>query len=247
MRLALPILALVLSAQTVVADVTVFAAASLKTALDQIAQDWTAQTGTGITLSYGGTPALARQIAEGAPADIFLSASKAWMDDLQDKTLIRPETRRDLLGNRLVLVAHVDATTVTVDASLDLPGLLQGGKLAMALVDAVPAGQYGKEALTTLGLWAAVEPSVVQSENVRTALHLVALGEASLGIVYASDAVAEPGVTVIGTFPEDSHQPIVFPAALTVGSGPDATAFLDHLSGPDAREVFQVNGFLALP
>lgn len=247
MRLALPILALVLSAQTALADVTVFAAASLKTALDQIAQDWSAQTGTKVTLSYGGTPALARQIAEGAPADIFLSASKAWMDDLQDQTLIRPETRRDLLGNRLVLVAHGDAPPVTVDASLDLPGLLQGGKLAMALVDAVPAGQYGKEALTTLGLWAAVEPSVVQSENVRSALHLVALGEAPLGIVYASDAVAEPGVTVIGTFPEDSHQPIVFPAALTVEAGPDAMAFLDHLSGPAAQEVFQANGFLALP
>lgn len=247
MRLAFPILALVLSAQTALADVTVFAAASLKTALDQIAQDWSAQTGTRVTLSYGGTPALARQIAEGAPADIFLSASKDWMDDLQDKALIRPETRRDLLGNRLVLVAHGDAPPVTVDGSLDLPGLLDGGKLAMALVDAVPAGQYGRQALTTLGLWAAVEPSVVQSENVRTALHLVALGEAPLGIVYASDAVAEPGVTVIGIFPEDSHQPIVFPAALTVEAGPDAMAFLDHLSGPAAQEVFQANGFLALP
>lgn len=247
MRLAFPILALVLSAQTALAEVTVFAAASLKTALDQIAQDWSAQTGTRVTLSYGGTPALARQIAEGAPADIFLSASKAWMDDLQDKTLIRPETRRDLLGNRLVLVAHGDAPPVTVDGSLDLPGLLDGGKLAMALVDAVPAGQYGRQALTTLGLWAAVEPSVVQSENVRTALQLVALGEAPLGIVYASDAVAEPGVTVIGIFPEDSHQPIVFPAALTVEAGPDAMAFLDHLSGPAAQEVFQANGFLALP
>lgn len=247
MRLAFPILALVLSAQTALADVTVFAAASLKTALDQIAQDWSAQTGTRVTLSYGGTPALARQIAEGAPADLFLSASKDWMDDLQGKGLIRPETRRDLLGNRLVLVAHGDAPPVTVDGSLDLPGLLDGGKLAMALVDAVPAGQYGRQALTTLGLWAAVEPSVVQSENVRTALHLVALGEAPLGIVYASDAVAEPGVTVIGIFPEDSHQPIVFPAALTVEAGPDAMAFLDHLSGPAAQEVFQANGFLALP
>lgn len=247
MRLALPILALVLSAQTALADVTVFAAASLKTALDRIAQDWSAQTGTRVTLSYGGTPALARQIAEGAPADLFLSASKAWMDDLQGKGLIRPETRRNLLGNRLVLVAHGQAALVAIDASLDLPGLLQGGKLAMALVDAVPAGQYGRQALTTLGLWAAVEPSVVQSENVRTALHLVALGEAPLGIVYGSDAVAEPGVTVIGAFPEDSHQPIVFPAALTVEAGPDAMAFLDHLSGPAAQEVFQANGFLALP
>lgn len=250
MRLSLATFALILSAQTALADVTVFAAASLKTALDQIALDWTAQTGTRVTLSYGGTPALARQIAEGAPADIFLSASKAWMDDLQTKALIQPETRRDLLGNTLVLVAHgqtAPVTPVTIDAGLDLPGLLQGGKLAMALVDAVPAGQYGKEALTTLGLWAAVEPSVVQLENVRTALHMVALGEAPLGIVYASDAVAEPGVTVVGSFPDDSHTPIVYPAALTLDAGPDAMAFLDHLSSPAARDVFQANGFLTLP
>ncbi|MDP3197845.1 molybdate ABC transporter substrate-binding protein [Tabrizicola sp.] len=246
MRLAIPVLALVLSAQTALADVTVFAAASLKTALDQIALDWTARTGSRVTLSYGGTPALARQIAEGAPADLFLSASKAWMDDLQDKALIRPETRRDLLGNSLVLVAHGQAAPVTIDASLDLPGLLQGGKLAMALVDAVPAGQYGKEALATLGLWVAAEPSIVQSENVRAALHLVALGEAPLGIVYASDAVAEPSVTVIGSFPAESHTPIVYPAALTLEAGPDAMDFLDHLSGPAAQAVFQANGFLPL-
>lgn len=247
MRLALSALALILSAQAASAEVTVFAAASLKTALDQIAQDWTSETGTTVTLSYGGTPALAKQIAEGAPADLFVSASVAWMDDLEAKALIRTETRRDLIGNSLILVAHGEAAPVTIDATLDLAALLDGGKLSMALVDAVPAGQYGKEALESLGLWAAVEPSVVQSENVRAALKLVALGEAPLGIVYASDSIAEPGVTVIGTFPKDSHQPIVYPAALTLTAGDDAAAFLDHLFSPAAQAVFQANGFAPLP
>jgi len=247
MRLTLSALALLLSAPAVLADVTVFAAASLKTALDQIATDWTAQTGTAVTLSYGGTPALAKQIAEGAPADLFLSASKAWMDDLQGKELIRPETRRDLIGNSLILVAHGKAAPVTIDKDLDLAALLQGGRLSMALVDAVPAGQYGKEALQRLGQWSTIEASVVQSENVRAALNLVALGEAPLGIVYASDALAEPAVTVVGTFPAESHQPIVYPAALTTTAGEDAAAFLHHLSSPAAQAVFQANGFAPLP
>lgn len=247
MRLTLSALAVILSTQAAWGDVTVFAAASLKTALDRIAADWTAQTGTPVTLSYGGTPALAKQIAEGAPADIFLSAATAWMDDLEAKSLIQPATRRDLLGNRLILVAHGPATPVSIDASLDLAGLLDGGKLSMALVDAVPAGQYGKEALQSLGLWAQVEASVVQSENVRAALQLVALGEAPLGIVYASDAMAEPRVTVVGTFPAESHSPIVYPAALTVTADGEAAAFLDHLAGPSAMAVFQANGFLPLP
>ncbi len=239
--------AMILCAQSALADVTVFAAASLKTALDDIAAAYTENTGTEITLSYGGTPALAKQIAEGAPADIFLSASTAWMDDLQEKALIQDATRRDILGNSLILVAHGQAAPVIIDATVDLPGLLGGGKLAMALVASVPAGQYGKEALESLGLWSKVEPSVVQSENVRAALKLVALGEAPLGIVYASDAIAEPGVSVIGTFPADSHQPIVYPGALTITAGDEAGAFLDHLSSPEAQEVFRANGFLPLP
>lgn len=246
MRLTLA-LTLTLSAPAALADVTVFAAASLKTALDEIAADWTAATGTSVALSYGGSPALARQIAEGAPADIFLSASKAWMDDLEERGLVRHDSRRDLLGNRLILVAPGKAASVAIDAGLDLPALLDGGKLAMAMVDAVPAGQYGKEALTTLGLWAEIEPNVVQTENVRAALHLVALGEAPLGVVYASDAVAEPGVTMIGTFPEDSHTPITYPGALTLTAGDEAVAFLDHLSGPEAQAVFRANGFTPLP
>lgn len=247
MHLPLSVLALILSAPAVLADVTVFAAASLKTALDEIAAGWTADTGIPVTLSYGGTPALAKQIAEGAPADIYLSASVAWMDFLQNEALIRDGSRRDLLGNRLILIGSAGAAPVTVDTALDLKGLLDGGKLSMALVDAVPAGQYGKEALESLGLWAAVEPSVVQTENVRSALQLVTLGEAPLGIVYASDAVAEPGVAVMGTFPADSHTPITYPGALTLTADADAAAFLDHLSSPKAQEVFRANGFVPLP
>jgi molybdate transport system substrate-binding protein len=238
---------LTLLTHTAQADVTVFAAASLKTALDEIAADWAKATGTPVVLSYGGTPALARQIADGAPADVFLSASQAWMDDLQAKGLIQPDSRRDLLGNSLILVGPAGAAPVSIDAALDLTGLLDGGKLSMALVDAVPAGQYGKEALESLGLWASIQPSVVQSENVRAALKLVALGEAALGVVYASDAIAEPAVAVIGTFPADSHTPITYPGALTVAAAEEALAFLDHLSSPAAQEVFRANGFLPLP
>lgn len=247
MRPILAVAALVLSAQTALADVTVFAAASLKTALDEIASDWSAATGTPVVLSYGGSAALARQIAEGAPADIFLSASVDWMDDLAARSLIQPDSRRNLVGNRLILVSQGAAEPMTIDADLELTAMLDGGKLAMGMVDSVPAGQYGKAALESLGLWAEVAPSVVQSENVRAALKLVALGEAALGIVYASDAVAEPGVTVIGTFPDTSHAPIVYPGALTVTAGAEAGSFLDHLGSPEAWEVFQANGFRPLP
>lgn len=247
MRRLLHALALILAGQTATAEVTVFAAASLKTALDEIAADWTEATATTVVLSYGGTPALARQIAEGAPADLFLSASTSWMDDLAEKALIQTETRRDLLGNSLVLVGGAGAPPVTVDATLDLAGLLAGGKLSMALVDTVPAGQYGKEALQSLGLWASVEASVVQSENVRAALKLVALGEVPYGVVYASDARAEPEVTQVGTFPESSHAPIVYPAALTATAGKDAAAFLDYLGSDAAAAVFRQNGFRPLP
>lgn len=239
--------ALCLSWAPVQAEVTVFAAASLKTALDEIAADWQAEGGTTVTPVYGSSPAMAKQIAEGAPADIFISASVAWMDDLAGKGLIREDSRRDLLGNRLVLVAHGQQPPVTLDPATDLAGLLGGGRLSMAMIDSVPAGQYGAEALQTLGLWDQVKDSLAQSENVRAALQLVALGEAPLGVVYASDAVAEPGVSVIATFPETSHAPITYPAALTVGAAPEAAAFLDHLTSPGATAVFTANGFLPLP
>jgi molybdate transport system substrate-binding protein len=249
-RLA-PVLALVLAVPglpAAAADITVFAAASLKTALDRIAADWSAATGNTVTASYAGTPQLARQIQQGAPADVFISAAQDWMDRLEADGLVAAGTRRDLLGNRLVLVAHdAAAAPVAITPDLNLPELLGDGKLAMAMVDSVPAGQYGKAALTTLGLWSAVEPAVVQSDNVRAALALVALGEAPYGIVYASDAVAEPRVTVIGTFPADSHAAIAYPAALVAGAAKaEAVAFLDHLSSDAATVVFREQGFLPI-
>ncbi|NNU79433.1 molybdate ABC transporter substrate-binding protein [Halovulum dunhuangense] len=230
-------------------DVTVFAAASLRTALDGIAAGWKAETGHAVTLSYAGSSALARQIEQGAPADIFISSSVDWMDLLETEALLAPGTRRDLLGNTLVLVAHgPDAAPVGIGPALDLPALLgPEGRLAMALVDAVPAGVYGRQALESLGLWERVAPQVAQSDNVRTALALVASGEAPLGIVYGSDAVAEPGVSVIGTFPEDSHAPIVYPVAQTADSDSAAAAeFLAHLGSPAAAASFARQGFIVL-
>lgn len=226
------------------ADVTVFAASSLKTVLDQVATDW---QGEPVVLSYGGSAALATQIAAGAPVDIFISASGEWMDDLADKTLIQSPTRRDIAGNALILIAHDAHPPVDVAAGMDIGALLEGGKLSMGFVDSVPAGQYGKAALESLGLWADVEPMVVQSENVRVALALVTRGEAALGIVYASDAVAEPRVSVVGTFPENSHLPIRYPAALTSDADPAAQAFLDHLTSPAAQATFAAQGFLPPP
>lgn len=231
------------------AEITVFAAASLRTALDEIADGWAEATGNTATVSYAGSPALARQIELGAPADLFISASPDWMDALAEGGHIREGTRRDLLGNALVLVAHGrDAAPVTIAHGMDLAGMLGEGRLAMALVDGVPAGVYGKAALTALGVWKAVAPKVAQADNVRAALALVATGEAPMGIVYRTDAAAEDEVTVVGTFPADSHPRIVYPAAVTAESdAPEAAAdFLGFLSGGDARAIFQRQGFVVL-
>ena len=226
------------------AEVVVFAAASLKTALDPVAADFEAATGDRVRISYAGSNTLARQILDGAPADIFVSASPEWMDAVDRE--IAHGSRRDLLGNRLVLVAHDPAAgPVELGPGTDLRGLLDGGRLAMALVDAVPAGQYGKQALTALGLWDQVSGSVAQADNVRAALALVASGEAPLGVVYATDAAADPRVHVVATFPRDSHDPITYPAALLkTAADPADTAFLATLSAPQARRVFVDQGFL---
>ena len=229
-------------------DVLVFAAASLTTALDRVAAAWTAETGHVAVMSYAGSSALARQIQQGAPADIFISASTDWIDALEASGDLRADTRRDILGNTLVLVAHgADVPPVRIDASLDLAGLLEGGRLSMALVEAVPAGIYGRAALSALGLWEAVEPMVAQSDNVRAALAFVAQGEAPLGIVYATDAAVEDAVSVIGTFPPGSHAPIVYPAGITAQSdGAAAGDFLSFLTSATARGIWQDFGFTVL-
>lgn len=225
-------------------DITIFAAASLKDALDQISQEWQTKTGDKVTISYAGSSQLAKQIQSGAPADLFISAAENWMDELQKSENIDPATRTDLLGNTLVLVGPADAADVDLAA---LPETLKDGKLAMALVDSVPAGQYGKEALTKLDLWSKVEGYVAQADNVRAALALVATGEAPFGIVYGSDAVAEPKVKVVATFPEDSHAPITYPAAVVKGGNEaDAGKFLTGLRDESATKVFESQGFTIL-
>lgn len=246
MRLSLLCAILIAAAPAAQADdITVFAAASLKTALDQIAADWQGRHDDRVVISYAGSSALAKQIQQGAPADLYISASTGWMDAVQDSGDIDPASRRDILGNTLVLVG----TGTPAKAPLqDLPALLGEGKLAMALVDSVPAGQYGKEALISVGLWPQVQGQVAQADNVRAALKLVATAEAPLGIVYGSDAVAEPGVGIIATFPPGSHKPITYPAALTRNADtPQAAAFLDSLSQEPAKSIFRAQGFTVAP
>ncbi len=228
------------------ADPIVFAAASLRNALDDVATTYKQKTGKTVAISYGGTATLARQIEQGAPADIFFSADVTWMDYAADHQLIRPETRRTLLGNEIVLVVPKASTaTIAIGDGMDLAGLLgPGGHLAMANVDSVPAGRYGKAALETLGAWDSVADRVVQSENVRLALAFVARGEAPAGIVYATDAAAEPAVKAIATFPADSHPPILYPVAMTASStDPDARAFFDFLQSDAALPAYRRQGF----
>ena len=227
-------------------EIVVFAAASLKNALDEITATWARETGHTARLSLAGSSALAKQIQQGAPADLFISASIQWMDTLAADKLVDGATRIDLLRNRLVLIAHgKGAPPVAIANGLDLAGLLKDGKLAMAMVDSVPAGMYGKAALTSLGIWDKVAAHVAQADNVRAALTLVARDEAPYGIVYATDAAAEDKVTVVGAFPADSHPPIVYPAAVTAESRKKETArgLLTYLQSAGARQAFARQGF----
>ncbi len=229
--------------------VLVFAAASLKTALDDINAQYAQDSGRPkAAISYAASSTLAKQVEAGAPADIFISADLDWMDYLAKKDLIKPETRKTLLGNRLVLVAPAaSAGSVDIKPGFALASLLQGGKLAMADTRAVPAGKYGQAALESLGVWPQVSGSVAQAENVRAALALVARGEAPYGIVYQTDAASEPGVKIAGTFPENSHPPIVYPIALLKDSAnPEAAAFLAYVVSAKATPLFEKQGFTVL-
>lgn len=227
--------------------VTVFAAASLKNALDAVNAACEADAGGKATISYAASSALAKQIENGAPADIFVSADLDWMAYLSGKNLTRKDTEVKLLGNSIVLVAPAESTAaIEIRDGFDLAGLLGDGRLAMANVDAVPAGKYGKAALEKLGAWASVEGKVAQAENVRAALALVSTGEAPLGIVYKTDAAADKKVKIVGTFPEGSHRPIVYPAALTSDATDDAAAFLTCMQSAKAKALFEAQGFTVL-
>jgi molybdate transport system substrate-binding protein len=227
---------------------TVFAAASLKNALDNVNAACEADVGAKATISYAASSALAKQIEEGAPADVFISADLDWMKYLSDKKLTKPETEVKLLGNRIVLVAPKDSKAeATIAPNFDLAGLIGDGKLAMGNVDSVPAGKYGKAALEKLGVWEGVSGKIAQAENVRAALKLVSTGEAAAGIVYQTDAAAEPGVKVVGTFPEDSHPPIIYPIGLTAATqDQDAADFEKCLQTQKAKELFEKEGFTFL-
>jgi molybdate transport system substrate-binding protein len=228
--------------------VIVFAAASLKNALDEINAACEADVGEKATISYAASSALAKQIEQGAPADVFISADLAWMDYLSDRNLTMKDTETRLLGNSIVLVAPADSTASTeIGPNFGLAAMLGEGKLAMANVDAVPAGKYGKAALEKLGVWASVEGKVAQAENVRAALALVSTGEAPLGIVYGTDVAADPKVKIVGTFPAESHPPIIYPMARTAESKDnDTPAFLKCLQTAKAKALFEKQGFTVL-
>jgi len=234
----------VFSAEVLAQAPTIFAAASLKNALDEVSALYAAQSGKRPRLSYAASSALARQIENGAPADIFISADSEWMDYLEKKDLLAPGTRRDLLGNRLVLIAPAaQPAKFPIAAGFPLAKALRKGRLAIADPLHVPAGRYAKAALESLEVWEDVKGRLAPVDNVRAALALVARGETPLGIVYETDALAERSVTVAGVFPADSHPRIVYPAAVVKGAKGDAAGLVAFLAGPQARRVFEKHGF----
>ena len=243
--LALALVALPAVAQE---SLPVFAAASLKNALDDIDAAFAKASGIKVTASYAASSTLAKQIEEGAPADVFASADIDWMDYAQQKKIIKNDTRINLLGNRLVLIAPKDSPLgdVAIGPGFDLAALAGDGRIVTGDVRAVPVGKYAKAALEKLGAWAAAEPKFAMTENVRAALTLVARGEAPLGIVYETDAKVEPNVKIVGAFPADSHPPIIYPVALTVNAKPEAAQYLAFLRSPAAKAVFETYGFTFL-
>ncbi len=228
--------------------ITVFAAASMKNALDDVNAAFGKAAGIKVVASYGASSALARQIEQGAPADVFASADLDWMDYAAQKKIIDAETRGDLLGNRLVLIAPKESKVgaVTIAKGFDLARLAHDGRIATADVRAVPAGKYAKAALEALGVWAGVEKKIAMAENVRAALALVARNEAALGIVYETDARIEPGVMIVGIFPADSYPAIVYPVAATATAKPGAAPYLSFLRSGAAKAVFEHYGFTFL-
>lgn len=227
---------------------TIFAAASLKNALDDANAAFTKATGIKVTASYAASSALAKQIESGAPADVFISADLKWMDYVAGKTLIKADSRYNLLGNKLVLIAGKESKlgVVKIEAGFDIAALAGDGRIAIADVKAVPAGLYARAALEKLGAWAAAEPKLAMAENVRATLAFVARGETPIGIVYETDAKVEPNVKIIATFPDGSYPPVTYPVAATTHAKADASKYLDFLRGKDARAIFEKYGFSVL-
>jgi len=228
--------------------ITVFAAASMKNALDDVNAAFLKASGLKVATSYAASSALARQIEQGAPADIFASADLEWMDYAAQKKLIQDRTRVNLLGNKLVLIAPKDSNIdkVEIGQGFDLTKLIGDGRITTGEVTSVPVGKYAKGALEELGIWAPVQNKFAMAENVRAALALVARGEAVLGIVYETDAKIERGVKIVGTFPSDSHPPILYPVAATVTAKPEAALYLAFLHSQTAKALFERYGFTYL-
>jgi molybdate transport system substrate-binding protein len=239
-RFAVLFLGLAFTATAQAQAALVFAAASLKNALDEVASRYAADGKAKPTISYAASSALARQIERGAPADLFISADLEWMDYLEKKGLLEPGTRRDLLGNRLVLIAPAKRPVRLEPApGFPIAAALKDGRIALADPQSVPAGKYAKAAFEKLGVWHQISGRIAAAENVRAALALVARGEAPLGVVYRSDAAVEPNVVVAGIFPEDTHPPIVYPVAALKGAKPQGAAFLRFLGSAEAKRIFE--------
>lgn len=238
------------SAQQPVAGpaIIVFAAASLKTALDTIVMQWTKDTGQVVRVSYASSSVLAKQIEQGAPAAIFISADLDWMDYVAKRDLIVADSRSNLLQNELVLIAPKgQSTAINIKPGFDLKSILRGGRLAVGEVSSVPAGKYGKAALEHLQIWTSVADALAQTENVRAALLLVAGGEATAGIVYKTDAASEPKVEILGNFPKDSYPPIIYPMAMLKGVAAEGSVgFLGYLRTASAKIAFEKEGFLVM-
>lgn len=253
-RLVVAVAAMLLLTDTMVTasaqtkDVLVFAGSSLKNALDEIAAQWQRQTGKKTAIYYAASGTLIKQIEQGAPADIFISADPDWMDYGQQRNLIKGETRSNLLENPIVLIAPRDSEiNLKIHPDFNLAPLLREGRLAMGNVDAVTAGEYGKFALERLGAWESVKDKVDQAEDVRDALLLVSRGKDPLGIVCQTDAVSEPSVKIVDMFPRNTHPPIIYPVALTRDStNADAQEFLDYVRSPLASSIFERQGFTVL-
>jgi molybdate transport system substrate-binding protein len=230
------------------AKLVIFAAASLKDALDEVNTAYQRDKGQDTTVSYAASSTLAKQIEAAAPADIFISADLDWMDYLAKRNLIKPDTRTNLLGNRLVLIAPANSTLkLNVAPNFPLAQALGNGRLAIADPSSVPAGKYGKAALETFGVWASVADKLAPAENVRATLLLVSRGEAPLGIVYRTDAVSDKGVKILGTFPDSSHPPIIYPiAAVASSTNPGNADYIAYLKSPAAGALFEKQGFTVL-
>jgi molybdate transport system substrate-binding protein len=243
--LALMLMATMQPATAQETTLTVFAAASMKNALDDVNAAFTKQSHITVHTSYAASSALAKQIDAGAPTDVFVSANIKWMDYLAGKNEIKTDTRVNLLGNALVLIAPKDSKLSHVDIGpgFDIVKLAGSGRIAVADTKGVPAGLYAKAALTKLGVWAAAEPKLAQGENVRATLAFVARGETPVGIVYATDAKIEPNVKIIGTFPESSHPPVTYPVAATKNAKPDTAKYLAFLKTSTAKAIFEKYGF----